>query len=115
MTDVMQQQQPSPRAEALADAMDLLPVRCYTCNKVLARYTVPFAHWRLHHTEQQPLLSFFETYGIARYCCRRVFLAVPRPALTADESCVPSTVRVISATQTEDPTKVLSRRFYLAR
>ncbi|NDE17171.1 hypothetical protein EBZ80_19800 [bacterium] len=114
--EVTQQQSSTPsRAESFAHLIDLLPIRCYTCNKVLARYTVPFLHWRLHHADEEPLLPFFEEYKIARYCCRRVFLAVPRPALTADESCVPSTVTVLSTTQTDDPTKVLPHRFYLAR
>lgn len=47
----------------------MLPIRCFTCNKVLGQYNELFEK----HKDGN-LQSFFEKYEIKRYCCRKVFL-----------------------------------------
>lgn len=57
----------------------ILPVRCYTCGKVLGNLTARWAEHR-ERCSGDEWLPFFERYGIKRYCCRRVLMAqVPDP------------------------------------
>lgn len=49
----------------------MFPVRCYTCNTVLAQ------HWKEckdYKVNNRPLLTFFEHKHVSRICCRRMFL-----------------------------------------
>lgn len=69
----------------------MLPIRCYTCGKVLANLTIP---WTKHHQsgsdDWQP---FFEKYNIKRYCCKRVLMAqVSDPNHGKDHKLPPSIV-----------------------
>ena len=60
----------------------MLPVRCYTCNKVLGHLESLLED--LHRTVETTGLSkneipslftaFFEHHSISRYCCRRILL-----------------------------------------
>lgn len=57
----------------------LLPIRCYTCGKVLANLT---ERWEKYRNEQgqEDWLPFFQRYNIRRYCCKRVLMSqVPDP------------------------------------
>ena len=59
--------------------MTLLPVRCYTCNKVLGNLGNVLETWKLEHQYRHDdpdasLEPFFVKYKIVRYCCRRVLL-----------------------------------------
>lgn len=70
----------------------ILPIRCYTCGKVLANLTIP---WTRHHehTGGNDWQIFFEKYNIKRYCCRRVLMAqVPDPNHNKDHTLPPSIV-----------------------
>lgn len=56
----------------------LLPIRCYTCGKVLANLTTPWM--KQHQTDGNNWQCFFEKYKIQRYCCKRVLMSqVPDP------------------------------------
>lgn len=45
----------------------MLPVRCFTCNKVLGQFS--------DFIEQNKIdVSFFEKYNIDRYCCKKILL-----------------------------------------
>lgn len=69
----------------------LLPIRCYTCGKVLANLTTPWMKQR--QTDDDNWQSFFEKYNIKRYCCKRVLMAqVPDPNHTKDHKLHPSIV-----------------------
>lgn len=50
----------------------MLPIRCFTCNKVLGQYNEILEKYK--NTETANLIPFFEKYEIKRYCCRKVFL-----------------------------------------
>ena len=65
----------------------MLPVRCYTCNKVLGNLEVPLqkfvtqslssssSHTHLHRQMKEVvLMPFYEIHCIRRYCCKRVLL-----------------------------------------
>lgn len=46
----------------------ILPVRCFTCNKVIGNYSQA---WDRH--KDNPRL-FFLKYKIRRYCCQKIFM-----------------------------------------
>ena len=57
----------------------LLPIRCYTCGKVLGNLTQVWELYRDQHGDKD-WLPFFQKYNIQRYCCKRVLLSqVPDP------------------------------------
>lgn len=57
----------------------LLPIRCYTCGKVLANLTQQWERYRMEHGDDN-WLPFFQRYNIQRYCCKRVLMSqVPDP------------------------------------
>lgn len=47
----------------------MFPVRCYTCNAVLAHLCAPYAA-QCKHDEHA-----LDTLGVERVCCRRMFLS----------------------------------------
>jgi DNA-directed RNA polymerase subunit N (RpoN/RPB10) len=49
----------------------MLPIRCFSCNKILGCYNHIFGKWK---QESDNFLDFFEKYDIKRYCCRKIFL-----------------------------------------
>lgn len=70
----------------------ILPVRCYTCGKVLGNLTTRWAEHRERHLDDG-WLPFFERYGIRRYCCRRVLMSqVPDPNHSNPHALPPSVV-----------------------
>lgn len=48
-----------------------LPVRCFTCNKVIGQYEQKFENMVEQGLEINDILNSF---GLSRYCCRRMFL-----------------------------------------
>lgn len=48
----------------------MIPVRCYTCNKVLAQHQQQFKHLK----RSKPLKKVLEDIGIHRMCCRRMLI-----------------------------------------
>lgn len=46
----------------------LLPIRCFTCNKILGNYNNAWQN-SCHDPH-----SFFEKYNIKRYCCQKIFM-----------------------------------------
>jgi len=49
----------------------MLPVRCFTCNKVLGYFDMLFEE---HKKTNLDLSIFFEKYNIKRYCCKKIFM-----------------------------------------
>ena len=50
---------------------ELVPVRCFTCNKVIA------SKWNQYKTlseEGKDTNEIFRHIGFTRYCCKRMFL-----------------------------------------
>lgn len=50
----------------------MFPVRCYTCNTVLAHLHPRYR--RAVHEEGCAPVTVFDTLGVHRLCCRRMFL-----------------------------------------
>jgi DNA-directed RNA polymerase subunit N (RpoN/RPB10) len=50
----------------------MFPVRCYTCNAVLAHLHPPYR--RAVHEDDDTSLDAFRALGVHRLCCRRMFL-----------------------------------------
>ena len=49
----------------------MIPVRCFTCNKVIAnRYET----YKIMQKEGMSNEEIFEKIGFTRYCCKRMFL-----------------------------------------
>ena len=46
----------------------MIPVRCFTCNKILGRYEETFKKYTGREEE------FFQEFGFTRYCCRKILL-----------------------------------------
>lgn len=76
----------------------LLPVRCYTCGKVLG-------HLGDRYKSYEKPLKFFEDYHIERYCCRRIFLCHVDVQETAP-SCLPDSVEMIPNEATKEAVRV---------
>jgi len=57
----------------------ILPIRCYTCGKVLANLTERWENYRKQNGNEN-WLPFFQKHNIQRYCCKRVLMSqVPDP------------------------------------
>lgn len=68
----------------------ILPVRCYTCGKVLANLTERWETYAKQHGNDN-WLPFFEKHRIHRYCCKRVLMSqVPDPNQTHQYTLPPS-------------------------
>jgi len=67
----------------------MVPVRCYTCNKVLGHLEIPMEEYlktklemseavdpKVVHRKIKTVcwMEFFEKYTIRRYCCKRVLM-----------------------------------------
>ena len=63
----------------------MLPVRCFTCNKVLGQYQFALDAFQKkyehaehaehsEHADSKPYPEFFQELKITRYCCRKIFL-----------------------------------------
>jgi len=48
----------------------MLPIRCFTCNKVIGRYDQQFEIYK----KKDDLPGFFDTFNITRYCCKKIFM-----------------------------------------
>lgn len=48
-----------------------LPVRCFTCNKVIGQYETKFENALKEGIEMEKIL---DTFKLKRMCCRRMFL-----------------------------------------
>ena len=51
----------------------MLPVRCFSCNKVIGHLDDAFYQYRKDDKEKD-LVPFFEKFNIRKYCCRKIFL-----------------------------------------
>lgn len=54
----------------------MLPVRCFTCNKIIGRYDQVFQNFKQKFIDEKsiPYKEFFEEHNIQRYCCRKIFM-----------------------------------------
>lgn len=50
----------------------MIPIRCLSCNKVLAQYYDEIEEFRKN--SKIPNLTFFEDKKITRYCCKKILL-----------------------------------------
>jgi len=92
----------------------MLPVRCFTCNKVIGHLEQQLEEWKTEHdydcnAKDASLEPFFDKFEIERYCCRKMFLTFHDEAIVSVHSKhhMPTTVKV------QDP--VTYPRMYLAR
>ena len=49
----------------------MIPIRCYTCGKVIAQYYEDYIEGLKTGKEPQEML---DSYGLNRYCCRRMLI-----------------------------------------
>ncbi|MFX0181992.1 MAG: DNA-directed RNA polymerase subunit N [Candidatus Hodarchaeota archaeon] len=49
----------------------MIPIRCYTCGKVIAHYYDDFVEGLKEGKEARELL---DSFGLTRYCCRRMLI-----------------------------------------
>lgn len=50
----------------------IIPVRCYTCGKVIAHYWEEFSNRVMNGEDPEKVL---DDLGLGRYCCRRTIIA----------------------------------------
>jgi DNA-directed RNA polymerase subunit N (RpoN/RPB10) len=84
----------------------MLPVRCYTCGKVLGHLQKEWENYRQNSPEEWS--EFFKTFQIKRYCCRRVIMAQVPDYNQEKQHTLPTSVSLAPESD-----KVI--RFYLAR
>ncbi len=68
-----------------------LPVRCFTCNKVIGQYEQKFENMIEMGLEINDILNSF---GLSRYCCRRMFLG--HVAVLDNQLCFPKDIESVS-------------------
>jgi DNA-directed RNA polymerase subunit N (RpoN/RPB10) len=90
----------------------MLPIRCYTCGKVIANLQQAWDEYRkdmsLSGKEEEEWLPFFETHSIRRYCCKRVLMTqTPDPNHTTQYK-LPASVTVSAPPDN-------SKRLFIAR
>jgi len=52
----------------------MLPIRCFSCNKILGCYEKIFEDFKKNRQiEEDMFKNFFQLYDIKRYCCRKIF------------------------------------------
>lgn len=86
----------------------MLPVRCYTCGKVLGNLSEKRDKYKNEMTEKEEnWLPFFEMHNIKRYCCRRVIMSQVPDANHEKTYTLPSSVSL--------STEYISKKFYIAR
>lgn len=84
----------------------MLPVRCYTCGKVLGNLQT---EWDRHREVQPEKWSgFFEKFNIRRYCCKRVIMTQTPDLNQQRQMELPASVE-----KKEESSTIT--RFYLAR
>ena len=49
----------------------MIPIRCYTCGKVIAQYYEEYIEGLKTGTEAKEML---DSFGLTRYCCRRMLI-----------------------------------------
>lgn len=49
----------------------MIPIRCYTCGKVIAQYYEEFIEGIKTGKETKEML---DSFGLTRYCCRRMLI-----------------------------------------
>ncbi|MHA1206439.1 MAG: DNA-directed RNA polymerase subunit N [Candidatus Hodarchaeales archaeon] len=49
----------------------MIPIRCYTCGKVIAQYYEEFIEGLKTGKETKEML---DSFGLTRYCCRRMLI-----------------------------------------
>jgi DNA-directed RNA polymerase subunit N (RpoN/RPB10) len=49
----------------------MIPIRCYTCGKVIAQYYEEFIDGLKTGKETKEML---DSFGLTRYCCRRMLI-----------------------------------------
>jgi DNA-directed RNA polymerase subunit N (RpoN/RPB10) len=56
----------------------MLPVRCFSCNKVIGQLDDVFNRYceknKNNINNNDGLIPFFEEFNIRKYCCRKIFL-----------------------------------------
>jgi DNA-directed RNA polymerase subunit N (RpoN/RPB10) len=78
----------------------MLPIRCYSCNKVLGNLEGCLTAWKEAHPGE-PLLGFYEEYRIVRLCCRKILLTYHNEDTLAHQHTlaeIPSSVRLQPST-----------------
>ncbi len=49
----------------------MIPIRCYTCGKVIAHFQEPFLEGL---KAGKDLAELLDEFGLTRYCCRRMLI-----------------------------------------
>lgn len=53
----------------------MIPVRCFTCGKVISEYWDEYTARSHTHDGDEPPAVVLDDLGIDRYCCRRMFVS----------------------------------------
>ena len=51
----------------------MIPVRCFTCGKVIGEHWDEYTARAETHDGDEPAAEVLDDLGITRYCCRRMF------------------------------------------
>ena len=72
-----------------------LPIRCFTCNKVIGQYETEYVS--IMNDENQ-IHDFFKKHGITRFCCKRMFMTtcydIHDKFIECNEDNLPSQVNI---------------------
>ena len=53
----------------------MIPVRCFTCGKVIGEHWDEYTARAETHDGDEPPAEVLDDLGITRYCCRRMFVS----------------------------------------
>lgn len=76
----------------------ILPIRCYTCGKILANLAVAWEKYKRKQGEEEDWFPFFEKYKIQRYCCKRILMAQVPDANHVKSYVLPPSIHISTDT-----------------
>lgn len=53
----------------------MIPIRCFTCGKVISEHWDEYRARTLSHEGDEDPARVLDDLGITRYCCRRMFVS----------------------------------------
>lgn len=80
----------------------LLPIRCFTCNKVLGNKSLELERYREEGRDktERGYCDFFEEQRIERYCCKKVIMSTLDIYPVTREMKYPRTIEIKKVLET---------------
>ena len=97
----------------MATTTSLLPISCFSCNKIIAHLWEQYKHQRRQHPEPEQIQHILDRLGLKRYCCRRMFIT--HCDIDSRIHLYNNTFQTFDASKIQTKTKNVPERIYYAR